>query len=77
LEVNKAECRVVAEETIKVPAGTFDCVQVETKIYKGELQRLSWVRTDWFAAGVGVVKSTGGPIEKRVKVLKTFVPGKD
>jgi hypothetical protein len=67
--------QIVSEEKLKVPAGTFDCVRVETKAYDGK--NLEWTETNWFASDVGLVKSTGGPNEKRVQVLKTFAPGKD
>jgi hypothetical protein len=60
---SRAASRVGAEEKLKVPAGEFDCVRIETKMYKGEV--LAWARTDWYAAGVGLVKSTGYPNEKR------------
>jgi hypothetical protein len=73
--INRTESRVAAEEKVKVPAGTFECVRVETKSYRGE--ELAEARTDWYAAGVGRVKSTGHPNEKRVRVLKAFTPGKD
>jgi hypothetical protein len=66
--------QVVLEEKIKVPAGTFDCVRVEIKAYDGK--NLEWTETNWYASGVGLVKSTGGPNEKRVQVLKKFTLGK-
>jgi hypothetical protein len=65
--------RVTAEEKVEVPAGAFECVRVETKVHRGELTS---ARTDWFAAGIGLVKSTGSPDANRVRVLKAFTPGK-
>jgi hypothetical protein len=72
--VDRTVSRVTAEEKVEVPAGAFECVRVETKSYQGE--ELTRVRTDWYAAGVGLVKSTGYPNAKRVRVLKAFTPGK-
>lgn len=67
--------QIISEEKLKVPAGTFDCVRVETKAYDGK--NLEWTETDWYASGVGLVKSTGGPNEKLVLVLKKLTLGND
>jgi hypothetical protein len=75
LQFSKTVSRALAEEKLKVPAGTFDCVRIETKLYEGE--QIAFVRTDWYASGVGLVKSTGFPHEKRVWVLKEFKLGAD
>jgi hypothetical protein len=64
------------EEEVEVPAGKFKAVQVEVEqIIEGRERTL--VTTYWYAAGVGVVKSTmnaGG--KERTVVLKSFTPGK-
>ncbi|AWM37558.1 hypothetical protein GobsT_44540 [Gemmata obscuriglobus] len=73
LAFDRTVTRVVVEERIKVPAGTFDCVKVETRAYTGDT--LEWTETNWYAPVVGLVKSTGGPIKERAKLLKTFTPG--
>jgi hypothetical protein len=73
--LTRTASQVVAEEKVKVPAGMFDCVRVETKGYKRD--ELAWVRTDWYASGIGLVKSTGYPNEKCTRVLKQFTLGKD
>jgi hypothetical protein len=71
----KGTSRVGAVEKIKVPAGEFECVRLETTMAIG--QRVFWVRTDWYAAGIGLVKTTGYPEKQSVRVLKAFTLGKD
>jgi hypothetical protein len=72
---NRTASRVVSEEKVKVPAGTFDCVCVETKAYADN--NLQWTEMNWYASGIGLVKHAGGPNEKHVQVLKKFTLGKD
>lgn len=56
--VNIIERKVEAEETITTPAGTFQCIRlssvIETKM--GFIQRTGR-NVEWFAQGVGMVKS--------------------
>ena len=47
--------RVVGSETVKVAAGTFRALKVATEITSGGATK---TRTDWYADGVGLVKST-------------------
>ena len=57
------------DEEVKVPAGTFRCVRVDT-LYNGVTPNVYW-----YAPGVGMVKQTmGGP--DIVATLKSFTPGK-
>ena len=54
--------RVVAVEQVTVPAGKFRAMKVVTEISSG---RASKTKTNWYADGVGLVKSTteAGPIK--------------
>ena len=58
-------------EKLKVPAGEFEAIRVETK-FPGE--EGSIVAKYWYAPRVGLVKKTVGD---HVRVLKSFTPGKD
>jgi hypothetical protein len=66
-------------ETVEVPAGRFNTMKVETRI-PHPAGEADWVTADYYAEGVGLVK-TEGRIEtgewKTVLALKTFTPGKD
>jgi hypothetical protein len=66
------------EEDIEVPAGKFRAVPVHAAVTPlgpdGEAVRAEERYTRWFAAGVGVVKMTYP--DGRVRVLKSFTPGK-
>ena len=55
-------------EKVKVPAGEFDAVRVDVEMH---LKGKELKTTDWYANGIGMVKSSGG------FVLKSFTPGKD
>jgi hypothetical protein len=63
------------EEEVEVPAGKFRAVRIES-VFKGKGFTLK--TTDWYARGVGLVKSTSIADygENEVKVLKSFTPGK-
>lgn len=63
---------VVAVETIKVPAGTFEAVCVDTAYTFGGQKRQS---TAWYAPNVGIVKVIQQDTNS-TRVLKSFVPGK-
>ena len=61
-----------AIETIKVPAGTFEAVRVDTDFTRANQRRLThW----WYAPGVGLVKMTED--DRIVWLLKSFTPGKE
>lgn len=61
-----------AIETIKVPAGTFEVVRVDTELKRGNQVRLTrW----WYAPGVGMVQMSEG--DTVVWTLKAFTPGKE
>ena len=57
---HQEKSRVVAMETVTVPAGKFHTAKVVTEISGGGAAK---TRTDWYAEGVGLVKTTteGGP----------------
>ena len=61
--------RICGVETIKVPAGTFEAVKVDSE-YSLKGQKIN--RSIWYAPHVGVVKITGSGTQ----VLKSFTPGK-
>lgn len=67
--------QVVAQEKIKVPAGTFECMVITSNIEnKLMVTKKNTVKT-WVAKGVGIVKqetySTNGKLEK-TELLTTF-----
>ena len=63
--------KTTKEEIIKVPAGEFKCIRVESQYTQGGGTSTS---THWYAVGVGVVKvDYGGGSEL---ILKSFTPGK-
>jgi hypothetical protein len=67
---------VVNEEQVKVPAGTFNAIRVDTEFtLEGETKR---VYTHWYAPDVGVVKYEIGEAfgGKGQTVLKSFKLGK-
>lgn len=55
--VNVTERKVEAEESIKVPAGSFDCFKISQKIYTKTMVKVESSSTEWYAKGVGMVKS--------------------
>jgi hypothetical protein len=66
----------VKEEQVKVPAGTFNAIRVDTESHRrGETKRLY---THWYAPDVGVVKYECGEAfgGQGQTVLKSFNPGK-
>lgn len=68
----KGRVTVVGVEEVEVPAGKFKAVRVQVeKNPKGAPTQTS---TQWWAEGVGLVKSL--PPGGRVMVLKSFSPGK-
>jgi hypothetical protein len=63
---------ISAVETIKVPAGTFEAVRVDTEYTRANQRRL--VRS-WYAPGIGLLRMTEDGTD--LWVLKAFVPGKE
>jgi hypothetical protein len=63
------------EEEVEVPAGKFRARRVESAMTSGGVKFES---TDWYASGVGLVKTTlrTDDGENEVKVLKSFTRGK-
>jgi hypothetical protein len=61
--------RVCGVEIVKVPAGTYEAVKVDSE-YRLKGQKIT--RSIWYAPHVGVVKITGSGTQ----VLKSFTPGK-
>jgi hypothetical protein len=70
--------KIVGEEEVKVPAGTYNAIRVEMTVQlPAEAGMREVKQTHWFAPGVGVVKiSTNMGGSERVQVLKSFTPGK-
>lgn len=58
-------------EKIKVPAGTYEAIRVESRL-KGN--KSDPVQTDWYAREIGVIKATAGDT---TMVMKSFTPGKN
>jgi len=71
----KRKCKVFAQEKIKVPAGEFEAVRIET-YYEFEDKQAYHFSDEWYARGVGLVKRHTLETE-RVQILKSFKPGKD
>jgi hypothetical protein len=67
--IGKREVGMV-EERVKVPAGEFTAIRVDSDLTLNGHPRQS---TAWYAPGVGLVKLIVGNTEK---VLKSFTPGK-
>lgn len=64
-------CEAVGTETVKVPAGEFQAVRVDTKVtLNGAVQH---TMTFWYAAGYGVVKKNLNGTEW---VMESFEAGK-
>jgi hypothetical protein len=62
-------------ESVRVPAGQFKCIRVESEdVISGGLEDHRNRQTDWFAPGVGVVKSE---LNGRKTELIKFIPGKE
>ncbi|MBY0460989.1 MAG: DUF3108 domain-containing protein, partial [Gemmataceae bacterium] len=63
--------KVLGVEAVKVPAGTFDAVRIETDYTTGGVRRKSEA---WYAPGVGLIKLTEDG--RDTMLLKSFTPGK-
>ncbi len=59
----KMRCRVVAEEEIKVPAGTFRCLKIH--IHQLRNKEVS-DEYGWYAPGIGQIKYIGKELEKEL-----------
>ncbi len=49
--------KVEAQESLKTPAGTFDCVKISQDIVTKSIMNMTVNSVEWYAEGVGVVKS--------------------
>lgn len=49
--------KVIGEEKITTPAGTFDCYKISQKLYMKAMMKVEGNSIEWFAKGVGMVKS--------------------
>ncbi len=52
----RLERTVTAAERVATPAGTWDCVRVETRLRFGRASRAPLVHVEWLAPGVGPVR---------------------
>jgi hypothetical protein len=72
-----AEARkVFGPETITVPAGAFEAIRVEWWITLATAPEPVAVRTEWYALGVGLVKSREHLTGETDAALGSFTPGK-
>ncbi len=56
-KVDITERKVIGEETLKTPAGSFDCFKISQKILMKTIMKMEMRSTEWFAKEVGMVKS--------------------
>lgn len=57
-EVKVTDRKVVSSETITTPAGTFDCMKIEsTMSSKALMANFEYQMVDWFAFGKGLIRS--------------------
>jgi hypothetical protein len=68
-------CTMFEAERIKVPAGEYQAIRVET-VYANDGKKEYRFSDDWYAPGVGLVKQQRRDIN-RVQVLKSFTLGKE
>jgi hypothetical protein len=73
----KRTCSASDPEEVKVPAGAYKAVRVETTHSVAGKAGAQTARfsDDWYAPGVGLVKQERRDVN-RVRVLKEFTPGK-
>ncbi|NRB63139.1 MAG: hypothetical protein HRU40_08980 [Saprospiraceae bacterium] len=58
MELEFTDRKVEARETITTPAGTFDCIRLSYVMNtKMAIVRTSYRNVDWYAEGVGIVRS--------------------
>jgi ribosomal protein L40E len=67
-----SEMESAGRETIKVPAGTFDCIRINTVVTVGDNKVTS---STWYADGVGQVQMTMAAAgqEMTIKLIKTNI----
>lgn len=49
--------KVVAEEKVTTPAGTFDCVKISQDVVTKSIMNMTISSIEWYAEGVGMVKT--------------------
>ena len=49
--------KVVAQESVTVPAGTFDCLKITYDLESKAMIKITGSATQWMAVGPGLVKS--------------------
>ena len=49
--------KVLAEENLKVPAGSFDCFKITQKVSMKMMMMVESISTEWYAREVGMIKS--------------------
>jgi hypothetical protein len=57
MTISIVDRKVEAVEPITTPAGTFDCVKISQNIVTKMMMTFTTRTVDWYAAGVGVVRS--------------------
>lgn len=57
LNMRVTDRKVEAKESIKTPAGTFDCIKITQTTTIDGFGKNSYTSTSWFAKGVGVVRT--------------------
>lgn len=73
-QVGKATHTIGKTEEVKVAAGTYRAIRVDTEI---KFETLVTKMTTWYAAGVGVVKlEAANGDRKQTTVLESFTPAK-
>jgi uncharacterized protein DUF3108 len=56
-KIDVTDRKVLAEENIKTPAGDFSCFKITQKIYMKTIGKIEVNSIEWYAKGVGMVKS--------------------
>ena len=56
-KIDITERQVIGEENLHTSAGEFDCFKISQKIYMKTMGKLEMHSIEWYAKGVGMVKS--------------------
>ena len=57
MNVSVTERKVIGEDTLDTPAGTFDCIVIsEHKVEKGMFRNRTTTALTWYAKGIGMVR---------------------
>ncbi len=57
ITVSVVNRKVEAEEQVKTPAGTFDCVKISQDVVTKSIMNMTVSSVEWYAEGVGVVRT--------------------